>query len=587
MRLYWDNKLDDENASLSYSSIKLGTDIENIKQKHLSKRFSFNDNFGDVNLEFLSNTYDYDVSDLSTVVSTGFGAANMRSLSYVDGFYFMNLQDAPTYSKVYRSSTFSNDIADWTEVLDLNYVNDVNTIYGDGSGNLVMVGFVSYAGVDEVRYSTDYGSTWLVSTVPTQANRTYYNFYIDGTDLYLVGDRIIKSTDGGANFTVLLDSVTDGYITSMTKFGSDYFYTTITYPVDNDLATLNRTTDFVTITPIFEDTVGSGANYKLPLVVSNSSRIVFNGIIDGTINTYKVSTDGTNWTTETLSDFTADNYDILRFEPSTNTWLIGSCDETFICNEINFGEWESISFGDDVTGGLWPVITYSDYKYVLKVDLNTTAVQGQINETVTEYPTKIIKKIIIGGSNCSESGSIKVYYSNTEDTFTNFVQLEKYGDNWVGDFDGQEYQYWKIEAEDTSQVYLWIGYVYLGDFLQMPGIDPNYVLNYKTTSARTLSVSLQPYGDKGIQNFSSGFTFPIITDYTIQNPSGIDMATRYDILEMWYSVEGHTPFYLEIAEDSLDVIPPYFGIFNKSDMVFKMDKTQSFYSLGFYFQETK
>lgn len=56
---------------------------------------------------------------------------------------------------------------------------------------------------------------------------------------------------------------------------------------------------------------------------------------------------------------------------------------------------------------------------------------------------------------------------------------------------------------------------------------------------------------------------------------------------MWFEVEGTTPIYLEIAENSLDVIPPFFGIINQDSMEFEFSETQDYYSMSFDFQETK
>jgi len=199
-----------------------------------------------------------------------------------------------------------------------------------------------------------------------------------------------------------------------------------------------------------------------------------------------------------------------------------------------------------------------------------------------------IKKVIIGGSNMTSSATVTLIASvNSDYSTTDFsTTLDIYDSTWTKNLD-ETYRYWRLSVSDSSLTYLWMGYLYLGDYLQMPGIDPNYVLNYNTTSKVTMSVSLQPYGDKGINYFKSSFSFPIITDYETFGPGGESIATRADILEMWYEVESGIPFYLEVAENSLDVIPPFFGIFDGQGLSFKLDSSQGFYSLKFSFTETK
>lgn len=199
-----------------------------------------------------------------------------------------------------------------------------------------------------------------------------------------------------------------------------------------------------------------------------------------------------------------------------------------------------------------------------------------------------IKKILIGGSNMTDSATVTLEASLNSDystiDFTTVVDL--YDTTWAKNLD-ENYRYWRLSCSDTGLSYLWIGYLYLGNYLLMPGINPNYTLNYQTTSKVILSVSLQPYGDVGIRNFKSKFTFPIITDYEVIGPSGEALATRADILEMWYEVEGGIPFYCEVAENKLDIIPPIFGIINQGSLKFKLDKDQNFYKFSLTFQETK
>lgn len=147
-------------------------------------------------------------------------------------------------------------------------------------------------------------------------------------------------------------------------------------------------------------------------------------------------------------------------------------------------------------------------------------------------------------------------------------------------------RYWQIKM-DTFYSGVDIAYINLCSVpLQMPPLDPSIELNYNNTGSVSRSITGQTYGNSGINYFSSGFEFPIITDYA-RTLNGKTLSTREDILTFWYSNQGIKPFVLIPFEQSLSTIPPLMAIIDDNSLTFSFDRTQGHYKLKFKVTETK
>lgn len=152
---------------------------------------------------------------------------------------------------------------------------------------------------------------------------------------------------------------------------------------------------------------------------------------------------------------------------------------------------------------------------------------------------------------------------------------------WMGD---KTYRYWKISFTDPTLTSIVIGYIHIGDYLVLPGIDPGAQLTYATTSSRDLSISGQVYGDLGYQYLSTTFDFPYIPENNWIR-DGKTVANRKDIINMWNTVQNSQPVWLMIWENSLDVVAPVFCVINQSEI--QLTKSQLNWSTSINFLEVK
>jgi hypothetical protein len=141
----------------------------------------------------------------------------------------------------------------------------------------------------------------------------------------------------------------------------------------------------------------------------------------------------------------------------------------------------------------------------------------------------------------------------------------------------------------TFSGYVDISYLHItkeNSKLQMPPLDPSIELTYNNTGTVSRSITGQTYGNSGINYFSSGFEFPIITDYA-RTLNGKTLSTREEILTFWFINQGIKPFILLPFENSLDHIPPLMAIIDDNSLSFSFDRTQGHYKLKFKITETK
>ena len=143
-----------------------------------------------------------------------------------------------------------------------------------------------------------------------------------------------------------------------------------------------------------------------------------------------------------------------------------------------------------------------------------------------------------------------------------------------------------IEIIDSTNTEPEIGYIHIGDYLQLPPINPSAGLYYSTTTQKTKSISGQQYTDKGYQFVSTSFDFPRIPD-TEEVFLGKTVAGRQEILSTWSETEFQCAW-LFPWEQSLDKIPPIFGSMDSNSLQFDRSETDGLYwSMSFNFSEIK
>lgn len=131
-----------------------------------------------------------------------------------------------------------------------------------------------------------------------------------------------------------------------------------------------------------------------------------------------------------------------------------------------------------------------------------------------------------------------------------------------------------------------VGYIFVGEYLQLPAIDPNAGLYYNTTSQKTNSISGQQYTDSGYQYISTAFNFPRVPE-TSGAFLGKTVAGRQQILAAWRETELQYSW-LYVWENSLDKVPPIFGSMEGDSLQFdRVLGDEIKWSLSFNFSEVK
>jgi hypothetical protein len=199
-----------------------------------------------------------------------------------------------------------------------------------------------------------------------------------------------------------------------------------------------------------------------------------------------------------------------------------------------------------------------------------------------------IKDVILAGTNLTSSATVSLQ-GNTSDSWTSPIYNEsmtRYTNGYWGIKLDDTYRYWRVVVSDATITSAAIGYLFIGDSLQLPPINPAVELEYANTSAVSFSVSGQTYGDTGYEYFKSSFDFPIITDY-VRQVDGVDIATREDVLVFWGLNQGAKPVIISIFDNSRDKIPPFMGLITQNSLKFKFSKDMGYYSTNMSITETK
>jgi len=215
---------------------------------------------------------------------------------------------------------------------------------------------------------------------------------------------------------------------------------------------------------------------------------------------------------------------------------------------------------------------------------------GSGNMVIDLLSAQQITDFMIPSTNITSGFTTLKLEANTTNSWASpaySVDLELYNNTYIGAKDiNQSYRYWRLVVNDTNITTVSLGYCYIGDRLQLPGIDPSISLSYNTQTSTSFSVSQQVYSDTGVDYFSSEFEFPLITEYPVVI-DGKQIATREDILEFWYFNKGATPIIIVIWDNNRDRFPPVFGLITQNQLEFSTDSTQAHYSMNLNFVETK
>lgn len=172
-------------------------------------------------------------------------------------------------------------------------------------------------------------------------------------------------------------------------------------------------------------------------------------------------------------------------------------------------------------------------------------------------------RIVIAGHNLSVDAMIRIQGNNT-DSWTspslNSLVTRKAG-IITKQFTEVTYNYYRLfidDAESNASDYIEIGGLYIGTYLQLPGMKIDQTSSYNTTSTGTVSKSGHLFGSSGIK----------YREFTVNFPS-ISNSQRDDIIEWWETVENITPFYMIPWANREDLEKPMYCFINQDGIDFK------------------
>jgi hypothetical protein len=112
-------------------------------------------------------------------------------------------------------------------------------------------------------------------------------------------------------------------------------------------------------------------------------------------------------------------------------------------------------------------------------------------------------------------------------------------------FISQSYRYWRLYKSGFTG---FVNYLYLGEYLQMPGFIPNTFRNPNTTDITNTSQSAQNYTTEGVIFNTQSFEFP-----------GPTWAS-FQLFETWYRSSDRVNHFMFVPyENSMTTIVPYYA----------------------------
>jgi hypothetical protein len=168
---------------------------------------------------------------------------------------------------------------------------------------------------------------------------------------------------------------------------------------------------------------------------------------------------------------------------------------------------------------------------------------------------KTIKYCVILGDNFTDDADIFLH-GNTSSDFASpgyTETIEKKNGVWMLEL-SEEYRYWRLEFDDPTNIvnYLPIGLVYLGGYLDCPGMDVTMQLPRQVTDIIAKSQTGQIYTDIKLYIRSLSVTFPLVTQEEKNLLDEVFSSVRIGIpliVVPWENdIEVEAPLYCHIVD---------------------------------------
>jgi len=128
-------------------------------------------------------------------------------------------------------------------------------------------------------------------------------------------------------------------------------------------------------------------------------------------------------------------------------------------------------------------------------------------------------------------------------------------------FTEADYNYWRVVITDddsSADGYIEIGSIYLGTFIQMPGMKQDQTFEKKSLSNVSISYSGQSFGETRYLYRNPNINFPFITH-----------SMRDSLNDMWDNNQNVKQIIVLVWSDRLDLEAPMYALIDQDTLSFK------------------
>jgi hypothetical protein len=427
---------------------------------------------------------------------------------------------------------------------------------------------IAIDGTNRIMRSIDDGDTW--SAIAAPENNYWYGIIFDGTYFIVISpdgtNRVMRSEDGlswsmhaaaeannwggiasGNNVIVavaatgtnrVMRSITHGETWTAVKASSAHNWIAIAYGNNVFIAVsgdghIMRSTDYGLS---WSDVSSPAANTWQSIIFGNN---VF--IVVSSSGTYRIMRSIDNGETWTLSDtLITQLLDCIAYGGGYFVAISGtSSGNRYYYSSDNGITWNSALSPE---GNMFSGIAYGNYMFIAVAATGTNRVMRSLVSLIEVY---------LQGNNTDSWSS---------PSFSE--QITDLSDLIIFNFDSAQYNYWSIYINNPGNPdgYIELSHIFIGQYLQMPGMKIDQVIPDYTTSKNGMSLQRQVYGSPGTKYRGFEVNYPAITD------------EEREAVRAWFRIcENYKPFILLPWANNLDAELPIYAIVE--DNVLKWKRT--------------
>ena len=182
-----------------------------------------------------------------------------------------------------------------------------------------------------------------------------------------------------------------------------------------------------------------------------------------------------------------------------------------------------------------------------------------------------VSRFAIIGHNLSASATITLQGNSTNTWSAPAFSQTVARKSWaiIHRFTEASYRYWRVVITDTGVSSIRISRLFLGTFLQLPGMKKDQEFNFEVTDEAQISETGQVFPVSGYSFKNQKINFPYLTN-----------EERLQIEEMFEAVRNTKPVLLAVWDDREDIEPPVYCIINQKKLSFKRNEDSESFPWG-------